>query len=281
MSKVLFTLPGKIGDAFHQYPIAYHWHLKHQEKFHLGLDMNMLAPLAPLFAAQEAVEKVWQLPGIESYHMGGQPFDFGFPHEAYKVWDKVYHLGFRAPAEKPITLATRDLVDYPINTKKLKEVRTLFGSRPPQPRNLLLLHGSRHEMYGETPLFWKAIVDTWDLLVDEFDEIFFIGTSADRRIARRWADAEEFDDAGDWLKLVDFMQDARLVMGGGSSMVSLAGALKVPSIRIHDPMPGWRPEVFTNFGPYQWNLEPMPDYRAKIESILTILEKSWTPLEVS
>lgn len=265
-------MPGKIGDAFHQYPVAYQWHLATGEKLHLGLDQRMLRPLAPLFASQPAVEKVYLLPGIDHYMMGGQPFDFGFPPEAYKYWDKIYHLGFKEPADKPITLYTKSRVDYPINTSKLRNTRCIFGSRPPSPRNLLVLHGARTDQWGNLPHFWDALHLTYPELRAEFEEIVFVGTSSNRRVWRKWEGASEFDDAGDWIKLVDFMQDARLVMGVGSAMIALAGALKVPSIRIHDYIEGFpNHKVFSNLGPHQWNLGEGTDYRKEILKCLELL----------
>lgn len=263
MSKVVFTFPGKLGDFFHQWPIAYHYG-KMFGDFHVGLDQRLLKPIAGLVARQPHVEHVWLLPGIEHYQIGGQPFDFGMPYQEYKHWDKVYHLGFRDAPEKPITLQCREYVDFKIPTKALKRECTLVGEREPRPRNLLLLHGRRYDMYGEFPNFWHALWESWDLLKAEFDEIEWIGLPEEKRISDKFG-GTDFDDGGDWVKLVDEMRDARLVMGVGGAMVALAGALKVPSIRIHDPVLGFREEVFANFGERQWNLGTDADYRKEIE----------------
>jgi len=55
------------------------------------------------------------------------------------------------------------------------------------------------------------------------------------------------------LDLAKFMAGASLVVGCGSSGVALAGALKVPCIRVHDPI-GEAPKViWSNLGENQLN----------------------------
>jgi ADP-heptose:LPS heptosyltransferase len=112
------------------------------------------------------------------------------------------------------------------------------------------------------------------MLNKEFDEIVFVGSASDRRLHTKWLNATEFVDHGDWIKLVDFMQDARLVMGVGSSMVALAGALKVPSIRVHDYIKDFPDHtIFSNFGPKQWNLPLGANYKKEIKKCLRELKQ--------
>lgn len=269
VNQVVATCPGKIGDFFHQWPIAYHWSKKHNRKIHIGVDERMLRPLVPLIKHQPCVEDVWLLPGIEHYQIGGQPFDFGLSYQAYKQWEKIIHLGYREVPEKPLTLAVREWSGVEIPTKALKSECTLVGTRDPRPRNLLLLHGRRHDMYGEFPCFWKALWEVVDFLQEEFEEIKWVGTPSETRIAHKFPFTEVFEDRGDWIKLVDEMKDARMVMGVGGAMVALAGALKTPSIRIHDPVPGFRPEIFANFGERQWNLDTEADYGKEIRKCVS------------
>ena len=73
----VFTCPGKLGDAIHQWPVAFWWHREHQEPYEAWLDEKTCKPLVSLIAAQPGCSAVILKAGIESYHCGGQPWNFG------------------------------------------------------------------------------------------------------------------------------------------------------------------------------------------------------------
>lgn len=278
MKNVLFTMPGKIGDAFMQWPVAFHWAREQKQKINVGVDSRMLKHVAPLFGVQPCVDKTYLLDGIEHYMCGGQPFDFQMPPTAYKSWDEVFHLGHRGPPEKQLTLDVLDYIGFDVDRTRLANDRTVFGSRIAKPKNRLLLHGMRYVQFQQIlPFFWKALFESRELLEKEFEEIVFIGTRSDRMLADACG-YKSFEDGGDFVKLVDYMQDSRLVLGCGSSMIALAGALKVPSIRIHDNAGAAEghlpPETFSNLGPHQWNLAEGTDYKETIAECLNHINTS-------
>ena len=81
-----------------------------------------------------------------------------------------------------------------------------------------------------------------------------------------------FDDGNDFRRLAEFIDRAQLVIGAGSSVVALAGALKVPAIRVHDAI-GEAPKVlWSNLGDNQMN-EMEPDLR----KLFTPFLEKWVP----
>jgi hypothetical protein len=87
-----------------------------------------------------------------------------------------------------------------------------------------------------------------------FDDIAFIGSPQDLEVGRMsYPSWGTFDDEGDFLKLAQFMVDSRAVIGCGSSSVALAGALKVPCIRVHDPISDLPRRLWDNLGENQLN----------------------------
>jgi hypothetical protein len=246
---LVFTLPGKIGDALHQWPVAY-WHCKATgKKATLWLDENTLKPLVPLFEAQECVEKVELKPGITSYHMGGQPWNFGVK-TADLLEHEVYHLGMRQFPMRQITLETIERL--PLNVTRM-EGPTLTVPVDPQ-RNRLVLHGTFLSHTSGAPTVWRFISDRWDEFKTLFDEIAFVGTPAERqRALELYPDAIAFDDEANFLNLASYIGSSRMVVGAGSSIVVLAAQLCVPAIRVHDPIGEFPRVIWDNLGENQLN----------------------------
>jgi diadenosine tetraphosphatase ApaH/serine/threonine PP2A family protein phosphatase len=239
MNETIFTFAGKAGDAIMQWPIAYHWARQHDSKFTVWLDEKSCKLVAPLFAAQPCVEKVEFKEGIKSYQCGGQPWHFDLPTSEI-VGKTIYHLGFRCFPERQLTLETQTRCNVPAEV----DIETLANTNPfvvpaaAEKVNRLVLHGQGVCPHSRTtPGFWKFLASVRHELSERFDELVFVGSPADLEVARlaypTWA---LFDDGGDFLKLAEFMVDSRAVIGCGSSPVALAGALKVPCIRVHDPI---------------------------------------------
>jgi len=76
------------------------------KKFHFWMDEKTCKGLVPLIKFQDGVESVECKSGIESWHMGGQPYHFDLPTEAYDG-KEIYHLGMRQFPARQITHQTR------------------------------------------------------------------------------------------------------------------------------------------------------------------------------
>jgi hypothetical protein len=127
-----------------------------------------------------------------------------------------------------------------------------------EPQDLLVLHGQSVCSHSETtPSFWKFITGIRGELRDTFKDIMFVGSERDLEVARQftaWPGATYFSDGGDILLTAEKMASARAVIACGSSMAALAGALKVPSVRVHDPIANNAPKViWSNLGDSQLN----------------------------
>lgn len=250
---LVFTMPGKIGDALLQFPAIY-WHCNDtRQKATLWLDEKTLRPLSNLFIAQPCIEAVEFKSGIENYNCGGQPFDFGL-----KIADhmdhEIHHCGFRKFPTKQITLETLDnLAGLQIARRDTNTCLTVIHGIPPHRR--LVLHGKFTSHASGVPSFWKFLSDHAAELQNLYEEIVFVGTPAERRRALElypnWA---AYDDGGDFLHLAQFMAPAEAVIACGSSVAALGGLLGVPTLRIHDPI-GEAPKIiWSNLGQNQFNL---------------------------
>jgi hypothetical protein len=239
MSETVFTMSGKAGDAIMQWPIAYWWAKQHDAKFTLWLDEKSCKMVAPLFAAQPCVEKVEFKEGVVNYQCGGQPWHFDLNNSEF-AGRNVYHLGFRSFPERQLTLETLERSNVPVSV----DVATLANTNPfevpaaGEKVNRLVLHGQGVCPHTRaTPNFWKFLSANRKEIVNLFDEIVFIGSPQDREVGSiAYPEWGSFDDGGDFLKLAELMVNSRAVIGCGSSSVALAGALKVPCIRVHDPI---------------------------------------------
>jgi hypothetical protein len=194
--------------------------------------------VAPLFAAQPCVDKVEFKPGVEGYSCGGQPFHFDLDTKEF-IERQVFHLGLRSFPVRQLTLECLAGARVPVSV----DVDTLTDevslvTEPAEKRNRLLLHGQSVCAHNRTtPGFWKFLHGVREDLEARFEEIVFIGSESDREVATRTYPAwRTFDDGGDLKLMADYMAASQLVIGTGSSMAALAGALKVPCLRVHDPI---------------------------------------------
>lgn len=238
MGEVVMTMPGKAGDSLHQWPVAYHWAKKTGRKLTLWLDEKSCKIVAPLFAAQPCVEKVEFKPGVEHYNCGGQPFHFDLDTKEY-IGITVYHLGLRSFPQRQLTLHCLQDSGVPveIDPETLAEEPSLVVT-PGEKKNRVVLHGQAVCPHTRaTPVFWKFLYTIRKDLEERFEEIVFVGSERDREVASRtYPDWQTFDDGGDFKVLADYIAESRLVIGVGSSVVVLPSLLKIPSIRVHDPI---------------------------------------------
>jgi hypothetical protein len=258
---IVFSAPGKLGDAILQYPVAYQWSKQNGgKKFQLWLDQRMLKPLVNLFASQDCVESVKLIPGIENYTCGGQPWHFNLKTEEH-LDDVIYHLGFRAFPQRQITLQTAMDVPFHLDNTKLAEP-SLFVE-PTERANRVLLHGTFLSPQTGCPGFWKFLNFVRTDLEEMFEEIVFIGTADERtRATEVYPKWKSFDDQGDFLNLARYMSGSKLVIGAGSCCVALAGVMGIASVRVHDPIGDFPRVIWSNLGPKQLN-ESLPKLRAE------------------
>jgi len=259
-----FTFPGKMGDALHQWPVAYHWAKKTGEKFDAWLDVGTCGPLVPLLEAQPCVNQVKLIEGVENYSCGGQPWHFDLPTSAHQ--DRtIVHMGLRGFPVRQLTLECMNQTKLNLSVKP-----DVLANEPSLKvetsgkKNRLILHGMPVCPHTHnTPVFWKFLSGIRGELEKLFDEIVFVGDERDREIGTRtYPDWTEFADDGDFMKLANYLGASRAMIGCGSAPVVLAGLLKVPAIRVHDVIANDAPKViWTNLGENQLN-EPEVDLRA-------------------
>lgn len=258
MSETVFTFPGKMGDALHQWPIAFHWARENQTTFTAWMDEATCAPLKELFEAQPCCEKVEWKKGVENYNCGGQPWHFDLATKEY-AGKEVFHLGLRGFPQRQLTLECREASKVPLTVHPdiVAETPSLVISTA-EPQNRLLLHGQAICPHTRaTPQFWRFLYSIgWELNELFQGEVYWIGSPRDREVGVRtyqhlgW---KEYDDHGSMLELADFMAQSRLVIAVGSSNVALAGLLKVPAIRVHDPIGTAAKVIWSNLGRNQIN----------------------------
>jgi hypothetical protein len=256
MSDVVCTFSGKAGDAVMQWPVAYWWSKQHGQKFTAWLDEKSCKLVAPLFAAQPCVEAVEFKPGIINYACGGQPWHFDLPTSEL-IGKTVYHLGFRSFPERQLTLEclAQSQVPVEIENPTLAEVNPFEVPVRTEQVNRLVLHGQGVCPHSRTtPQFWRFLAAIRKELAGLFEEIVFVGSPADREVAQiAYPDWKTFDDGGNFLTLAGLLISSRAVIGCGSSTVALAGALKVPCIRVHDPIGEFPRRIWDNLGENQLN----------------------------
>jgi hypothetical protein len=66
------------------------------------------------------------------------------------------------------------------------------------------------------------------------------------------------------------MAGSRLVIGSGSSGVALASVLKVPTLRVHDPIGNAPKVIWAGLGDNQWNEEEVALRRLWPEILRTV-----------
>lgn len=250
---LVFTMPGKIGDALLQWPVVYWYCSQNNAKATLWLDEKQLKPLVNLFASQPCIEAVELKPGITSYHMGGQPWDFGLKTSDF-LDHEIYHLGMRKFPSRQITLETLESV--PLHIERKDDMSSLMVAvLHPHANRRLVLHGNFASHASGVPSFWRFVSDHAKELGELYDEIAFVGTPQELRRARElYPEWQTFEDGGDLLHTASFIAGADALIGCGSAMVALAGLLGVPSLRIHDPIGDAPKVIWSNLGPNQFNL---------------------------
>lgn len=244
MSETVFTFPGKIGDAFLQFPVAAQWARQTGKKFKCWLDMHSLKPVENLFQSQTFVTGVEFKPGIENYLCGGCPWHFDLDTKDYEG-KTVYHLGFRQFPQRQITLETVENAKLPIqiDIKQMTETPA-FDVGDVAKSNRLILHGQPVYVHNRsTPGFWKFLHSIKAELDSLFDEIVFVGNERDREVGKRtYPEWETYDDGGDFLVTAKLIAGSRCCIGVGSSVVALSGVMCIPTIRVHDSI-GTYPKV--------------------------------------
>lgn len=288
----VFTFPGKMGDALHQWPVVYHYIKQtNDQDIELWLDETTCKPLVPLFEAQPGVKAVKLVSGVENYSCGGQPFHMNLPTEAFSG-NRIYHLGLRQfpvrqlslqclqDSKVPIEVSPEvfaeepslrvdgklDAVDLevsphfvsgPIETAGLysRPGRVISVNGPPKA-NRLVVHGQSICPHNRaTPTMWRFLSSIAQDIHELFEEVVFVGSAKDREVGlTTYPNWTAFDDDGDFLKLARFIAGSRCMIGVGSSPIVLAGLLKVPSVRVHDRIGNDAPRViWDNLGSNQLN----------------------------
>lgn len=272
MAQTIYTFPGKGGDAILQWPVAWLWARQTGKRFTAWLDENTCRMVAPLFEAQPCCEAVEFKKGVESYNMGGQPFHFDLPTSAYEGRN-IFHLGLRHFPARQLTLEAFEQSNVPVeldqglvgNTPcfEVEPLETVLVKKGgvdtyynPASKRICLLHGqSVYAHTRSTPGFWPFIHSIRNELQSLFDEVIFVGSDRDREVGTRtYPYFTSYDDEGSFLNLAKLMVHAKLVIGVGSSVVTLGGSLKVPTIRVHDPIGEHAKTIWDNLGDNQANL---------------------------
>jgi len=242
----VFTFPGKIGDALLQWPVAYQYWKKTGQAFEVWLDEHRCKPLLPLFKAQPCVLDAKLMPGVENWDCGGQPFHMNLPTSAFEG-HAIYHLGLRAFPTRQITLETVQYARLPveIDMEALTNEPSLVTPKVLEKVNRLIVHGQGICPHTrQTPQMWRFLSRVRKELESIFDEIVFVGTDRDRQVGTKtYPDWKEFVDDEDFSVLADYMALSRAAITVGSSVAALADCLKLPTIRVHDPVADNAPKV--------------------------------------
>ena len=251
-----FYFPGKLGDALLQWPVAEQWLRDHDEQAEVWIDPTC-TPAQSLFAAEKTVSTVKIVAPADNYTCGGQPWQGKFGTDEHLQYE-IVPMGFRAFPQRQITLQTALDCPLKIDTKRLA-TEPAFHVEHSGKANRVVLHGTFASHNSGVPRFWRVLHDIKADLEANFDEIVFVGTPDERgRAMELYPPSSQwgfFDDHGSFLELAQEIVSARLVMAAGSSVAALGGVLKVPTLRVHDPI-GQAPKViWAGLGDNQWNEE--------------------------
>lgn len=218
------------------------------------MDEKTCKPLLPLVQAQAGVRETKLVEGIKSYECGGQPWHFDLNPEEH---DNRYfiHLGMRHFPNRQITLETftEASIQLEVEPDRLAETPCFVVPKLPSA-NRVVLHGTgicHHNR--QTPALWRFLATIRKELEERFDEIVFVGSDDDREVGTHVYAWESWNDHGDFLTLASYLQASKLVIACGSSVAALAGALKVPAIRVHDDIGGLPKVTWSNLGSSQLN----------------------------
>jgi hypothetical protein len=266
-----FYFPGKAGDAILQWPVAYHWAKQNAQKIEVWLDRKSCQCLENLFRAQSIVADVRLFDHTKNYSCGGQPWQGDFT-TADHIEHTIIPMGLHAFPQRQITMETLQNVPLHVDSKNFA-TEPVFERSGEAPLSRCVLHGTFQTHMGAVPGFWRFLNRITPELEERFDEIAFVGSPDERERAHElYPKFQVFDDGNDFRRLAEFIDRAQLVIGAGSSVVALAGALKVPAIRVHDAI-GEAPKVlWSNLGDNQMN-EMEPDLR----KLFTPFLEKWVP----
>jgi hypothetical protein len=265
----VFTFAGKMGDAILQFPVVHHYiDQTHDENVELWMDENTCKPLVPLFEAQPGIKVVKLISGVENWNCGGQPFHMNLKTSEF-AGNTIYHLGLRGFPVRQISLQCLNDCKVPISVSP-----EVFAEMPylsvddSSPANRLVIHGkSVYPHNRSTPTMWRFLSSILQDVHELFEEVVFVGSPEDREVGlSSYPNWTAFDDGGDFLKLARLVAGSRCMIGVGSAPITLAGALKVPSVRVHDTIgdgSGSPRVIWDNLGANQLN-------RTEIE-----LRKDW------
>lgn len=249
MSRVLFSNPGKLGDALFRLPVAYQHAVQFREPVDVALDHGS-RPLIHLLRREPWTDQVFLADGIQHYGNGGQPFDFGRPEpEDWAGWgtdyDEVYHLGYRGVPANNLTLWAYRESGTPIDPRPLLSESPITQMSPFRSTRYLCLHldSSRDHLCENTRRrndeARATILPVFGQLQERFERVYLLGRDLHPDEYRDFllypkANVEIFRDDGDFAKVADLFADSLLV-GTYSSMWALAAITKTPQVVIMDP----------------------------------------------
>lgn len=248
----VFTFPGKIGDTLLQWPVAAAWHKQTGKEFEVWLDENTCKPLVNLLGSQPGVKSVKCIPGIESYHCGGQPYHFNLKASDFEG-KTVYHLGMREFPKAQITIHALEESKVNVARELVKNPCLVVKERKVEDR--VVIHGQSVCAHtGSVPAMWRFLNSIRKDLESRFSQICFIGTKEDLAAGlTAYPEWNTFHDEGDIIATAEFIASSKLVIAAGSSMAVLAGALGVPCIRVHDRIGTHPKSIWSNLGDNQLN----------------------------
>lgn len=262
-------LPGKLGDSILQWPAARAWSRKLGKPIDIWLD-HTCKQLKPLLEAQPEVGEVKLTNQSKEYTCGGQPWDGGFPTEVHAERE-IVSFGLRQFPTRQITLQT--LHDVPLELGKQIEDVPQFDVGPVIAENRVVLHGTFTSHHSGVPGFWKFLNRIQADLDDRFEHVMFVGTEPERnRALELYPKWSAYADDGDFLVLARFLAGSRLVIGAGSAVAALGGALRVPTVRVHDPIGEHAKVIWTNLGQNQMN-----ETEAGLRKMWPAFRDRWTP----
>ena len=261
--KTLFTFPGKIGDCFNQWPIAYQWSKERHQQIDVGIS-DYLVPVKTLLESQKCVDRVLVVGRMVDY------FDTNYVRyldlQPGGDYASVYNFGFRRFPRRQVTLDQRQHVpDLELSDERLAEEPSIFVEPKGVPSNACVVHSNSIE--------WsvKVLAPLLSLLRERFEVLYWV--SPDQPLPEGF---EKFEDGGNFLELARLIARCRMTLGPTSAVVPLAGAMKIPCINVNfgdRSLP-----VFHNLGPNQLNLTcVLDDVKSEVEKFIE--ERAWTRSE--
>jgi hypothetical protein len=255
MARVVATFPGKIGDLFMQWPVT-RWYAKKNGPIDLGIPPFM-AGVSFLMAQQEHVDGVYFTEESVLRSWKRDPPPYGIEDKPWRRWEKQLEMGFRDVPDTQLTLYIAKTMHLDIPKGDLAEPSIYVGER--NVANYAVVNGTFLSQTGESPPFWAALGNWYQYILKEFDKIYFVGSVSEMRAVKA-SDLpfEIFDDGGNLLLTAQLMRDARIVVGSSSAIAALGSAMGVPTIRVHDPIPGFDKSIWDSLLPNQLNYEMQP-----------------------